>query len=92
MKGDPQTYDTSEGFGSPESWRAAFHARLTEDEIDRILKGRDPYEVLGIQNNASTDTAKSAYRKLCLQFHPDKNPNGTEQFQLVQAAWQRIGG
>jgi preprotein translocase subunit Sec63 len=39
-----------------------------------VLAGRDFYKILGLKKNATAAEIKKAYRKLSLQYHPDKNP------------------
>ncbi|XP_055374324.1 dnaJ homolog subfamily C member 21 [Condylostylus longicornis] len=50
------------------------------------------YEVLGIAREAEDSEIKKAYRKLALQWHPDKNldneEKAREQFQLIQQAYE----
>ena len=49
------------------------------------------YKILGVSNNASQDEIKKTFRKLSLQFHPDKNPNSMEKFKQINEAYQTLG-
>jgi molecular chaperone DnaJ len=51
---------------------------------------RDYYEVLGVPKNADEGAIKSAYRKLAMQFHPDRNPGdkaAEEKFKEAAEAY-----
>jgi DnaJ-class molecular chaperone len=56
---------------------------------------KDYYGILGIPRNASDAEIKKAYRKLAMQYHPDRNPGkekwANEKFKEINEAYGALG-
>ena len=61
-----------------------------ENEISRILRASNHYEVLGVSRCCDHSQIKTAYRKLATKVHPDrcKDQKATEAFQKISHAYQ----
>jgi curved DNA-binding protein CbpA len=46
------------------------------------------YDILGISQSAGTDQIKAAFRRLAKLYHPDKNPQGEDQFGKILVAYE----
>ncbi|HSB89442.1 MAG TPA: J domain-containing protein [Anaerolineales bacterium] len=58
------------------------------------MEYKDYYKVLGVERNADGKAIKRAYRKLAVQFHPDKNPGDSraeERFKEINEAYEVLG-
>src|SRR5216683_681508 len=62
--------------------------------ISGEIRMRDPYEILGVQKNASAASVKSAFRKLAKKLHPDANKQDKKaatKFAELNAAYEILG-
>lgn len=48
------------------------------------------YEILGVDRSASETEIRRAYRRLALEYHPDRNEHGAETFKLVSRAYETL--
>ncbi len=58
------------------------------------MSKKDFYQLLGVSRTATQDEIKKAYRKLAMQYHPDKNPNNKkaeDKFKEFTEAYETLG-
>lgn len=59
------------------------------------MPAKDYYNILGVPRDASDDDIKKAYRKLAMEFHPDRNPGkekwANEKFKEINEAYAVLG-
>ncbi len=82
---------SKEGYGNAAEWVGAFNSRMGFDEAKKTLGDKDPLTILGLSGIVHWDEIKSAYRKLAMKYHPDRNPGDKEaevKFKEVQAAYE----
>jgi hypothetical protein len=80
------------------------YSRQQENGSDSAQESRsslkNPYEILGLNPEATPEEIKSAYRKLAQQYHPDKMAHMGEEFRdlaekkfkEIQEAYRALGG
>ena len=64
---------------------------LTSGIESKTMEYKDYYKILGLERSASADEVRKAYRKLAMQYHPDRNPGdkqSEEKFKDINEAYQ----
>ena len=87
MNGNSQSNNSSSN-GESSSAGKEYTSEQVE-AVKRVRKCQDYYEILGVTKEASESDLKKSYRKLALQFHPDKNhaPGAGEAFKAIGNAF-----
>ena len=89
----PQCVELCRRYGVPEPLLRARLWAVASLFPGPSIPGGDPYEILGVEPTADADTVKSAFRRLCLQCHPDLNqddPKAATRFQQLKAAYDMV--
>uniref|UniRef100_A0A803NAV9 J domain-containing protein n=2 Tax=Chenopodium quinoa TaxID=63459 RepID=A0A803NAV9_CHEQI len=75
--------------------RSIREALVRAENALKLSKRKDWYKILGVSKTASVAEIKRAYKKLALQWHPDKNSENREEaenkFREIAAAYEVLG-
>ncbi|KAK9724074.1 hypothetical protein RND81_05G046000 [Saponaria officinalis] len=75
--------------------RSIREALMRAEKALKLSKRKDWYKILGVSKMASVQEIKRAYKKLALQWHPDKNADNREEaenkFREIAAAYEVLG-
>lgn len=86
-----KTYDTSTGYGNANEWQRDFHFRMSGEEAAKIVSDQPqtPLEILGLFAPATQEQIKSAFKKLIMFWHPDRNsdPEAEAMSKKIIAAY-----
>ena len=65
---------------------------MSNEEVERILKCRNYYQLLKVQQNFEFKDLKNNYQEIALKVHPDrcKHPNSTKAFQKLNNAYKTL--
>ena len=84
-------YNPTSGAGGVTFGVRNFDLSSCRAEREAALSKRDYYDVLGVSRGVSEQELKSAYRKLALQHHPDRNPGSKEAEEKFKEAAEAYG-
>ena len=88
-----KTYDTSNGFGSPDQWKSAFEERmnlvtLTDSDVTKLKSVVD-----SLYDCKNEEALKKEYRRLMFLYHPDKvgeSEDNTKKAQLINDTYFKL--